>query len=226
MYPHLSPRPEPALEGYSYAGLIIRAPRGEVLRHAAAARFTGWVGPQEGDWVVVVPARVHGAVAAGRADLDAFAAGIARRLDEVVLTAAVEKDRLLRLAMWAGSSELGRYLSDPAYGAEDDDDLVFPEPEGVEHAEEFAAVCGQPDNAEDLAEVLGDVLDEESQIESERLASTLRLLGLPRWLVAGASPTKDVPGGPRASQFTRLYRGRTGIFGRVLAALARLVRWH
>jgi hypothetical protein len=211
--------------GYSYAGLLVRADRADLLRYLAEAGFTGWIGPQEGEWVVAVPARLRGAVTARGADLESLGADAARRFDCLTLTAAVHADRVLRLAMWSGFDELGRYLSDPADGRPDDDD-VFPEPQGVEYAEAFAIACGRPDQADDLADVLGEILDEENQNESERLLGAVELLGLPRWLIATNSLPKDLPGGLPAADFTRLFRGRTGTSGRVLAWLAGLVRWR
>jgi hypothetical protein len=214
---------EPA--DYSYAGLLVRAGRGELLRHLADAGFSGWVGPQEAEWVVLIPARLRGAVTATGADLETLGADVARRFDAVTLAAAVQRDKVLRLAMWNGPRELGRYLSNPAYGVPEDDE-VWPEPEGAEHAGAFAAACGRSDYAEELAELLGEMLDEESQIESERLSIVLRLLGLPRWLVAANSLPRDVPAGPNAQEFVRLFRGGTGLPSRAGAWLTGLVRWQ
>jgi hypothetical protein len=210
---------------YSYAGVLVRAARGELLRHLADAGFSGWVGPQEDDWVVLVPARPRGAVTATGLDLETLGVEVARRFDALTLATAVERDRLLRLAMWDGSRELGRYVSNPAYGVPDDDE-VWPEPEGAEHAHAYATACGHADRAEELTELLGEMLDEESQIESERLSTALRLLGLPRWLVAANSLPKDVPSGPPAREFVRLFRGGTGVPARMRAWLIGLVRWH
>jgi hypothetical protein len=61
-------------------------------------------------------------------------------------------------------------------------------------------------------------------IESERLASLLRLLGLPTWLVAAASLPHDVPTGPRAAEVTRLGAGRPGLLGWVRGRATDLVR--
>jgi hypothetical protein len=204
MVPHKQREPE-----YSYAVLIARAARDALLAELTAVRFSGWVGPREGDWVVLVARRVRKAVTARGHDLEALGAHLAARLDAVVFAAHVLRDRVLRLAAWAGEEELGRYLSDPSYGAEDDDE-AFPEPEGVAHAAAFAAAAGCPGAAEELEEVLGEMLDEEEQTESERLWSVLRLLGVPSWLVASAALPKVVLGGPLKEDVTLLFRGRTG----------------
>ena len=209
--------------GYSYAGLLTKADRDEVLRVLAELRFSGWLGPWEEGWLVAVPARPVGPVAAAGADLETVGEALARRLDEVVLMASVRRDRALRLRMWAGRRELGRYLSNPAFDAPEDDE-AFPDPEGVEHAEDFARACGRPRVAEELTEVLGDVLDEDSEIESERLTRAFRLLGLPVWLVAATALPKDVPGGPRAAECTRLGAGRTGVAGRLLGWVTGVAR--
>jgi len=208
---------------YSYAGVLVRAPRGAVLDHLVEDGFSGYVGPQEADWVVLVPARSRATVAGRPADVEALGADLARRLERVSLTVSVHRDRVLRLAAWRGSRELGRYVSNPAYGADEDDD-VLPDPQGVEHAADFAAAGGAPALAEDLAEVLGEVLDSEEQTESERLTAVLRLVGLPRWLVAVDQLPGDVPGGPPAAHVTRLFRGRTGLSGRARSWLPGLRR--
>jgi hypothetical protein len=204
MVPHRQREPE-----YSYAVLIARAQRDALLAALTAAGFSGWVGPPEGDWVVLVARRVRKAVTARGHDLEALGAHLAARLDAVVFAAHVLRDRVLRLAAWVGEEALGRYLSDPSYGAEDDDE-AFPEPEGVEHAAAFAAAAGRPDTAEELEETLGELLDEEEQTESERLWAVLKLLGLPLWPVASSVLPKDVPGGPLRGDVTLLFRGRTG----------------
>jgi hypothetical protein len=194
---------------YSYAGLIVRADRAALLDELVAVGFSGWVGPAEGGSVVLVCRRLRKAVTAGGHDLTALAVYLALRLHALALAVDVHRDRVLRLALWDDREEVGRYLSDPAYGADEDDD-VFPEPEGVEHAAAFAAACGHPDAAEALAETLAEMLDEEEQTESERLWSVLRLLGLPSWLVASTALPKHVPGGPLPGDVTLLFRGRTG----------------
>ncbi len=210
---------------YSYAGLLVRAGRAPLLDHLADAGFSGYVGPAQGDWVVLVPARLRGPVTGRGADLEALGADLARRFDQVAVAVSVHRDRVLRLTVWAGPRESGRYLSNPAYGADEDEDIL-PDPQGVEHAGAFAAACGRPERADDLAEVLGEILDEEEQIESERLSTVLRLLDLPRWLVAAGCLPGDVPGGPAASEVTRLFRGRTGLPGRARAWLAAPTRWR
>jgi hypothetical protein len=208
---------------YSYAGLLVRADRAELLDVVAAAGFTGYVGPQEADWVVLVPARLQAAAGRGTADLETLGSDLARHFGQPSLTVSVHRDRVLRLLLSGSSRELGRYVSNPAYGA-DEDDEILPDPQGVEHAVAFAAAGGAPEAAEDLAEVLSQILDEQEQTESERLSTVLRLLGLPRWLVAVDQLPRDVPGGPSAAQVTRLFRGRTGLPGRLRSWLPRLRR--
>ncbi len=168
---------------YSYAGLLVRADRAELLDVVAAAGFTGYVGPQEADWVVLVPARLRAVAGRGAADLEALGGDLARHFGQLSLTVSVHRDRVLRLLLSGGTRELGRYVSNPAYGA-----------------------------------------DEDEQTESERLSTVLRLLGLPRWLVAVDQLPRDVPGGPPAAQVTRLFRGRTGLPGRLRSWLPRLRR--
>ena len=48
-----------------------------------------------------------------------------------------------------------------------------------------------------LEELLGEDLNADSVIESERLSSVLRMRQLPAWPVSSSSLPKDVPAGPR-----------------------------
>jgi hypothetical protein len=195
---------------YSYAGVIVRADRPPLLAELVAVAFSGWVGPAEDGWVVLVCRRLRKAVTARGHDLDALAAHLAAMTGDTALAVDVHRDRVLRLAMWHGPDEVGRYLSNPAYGADEDDDEAWPEPDGVENATAFADAVGHHDAAEELAETLGELLDEEEQTESERLWAVLRLLRLPSWLVASTALPKDVPGGPLTEDVTLLFRGHTG----------------
>jgi hypothetical protein len=135
----------------------------------------------------------------------------------------VVADRQLVLVAWADGAEIGRYVSDPSQGPEADDDTL-PDPLGVSCAAAFAAACGRPEAADELAEVLSEELDPDSVIESERLTTVLRLLGMPRWIVASASLPGDVPAGPRAHELTRLGAGTEGVTGWVRARAADVVR--
>jgi hypothetical protein len=218
--------------GYTYGGVVVRvdgAPSGrpctrqDVLAALREVRFSGWLAPPEGGWLVAVAASGDGTVAAGRRGVVGVGEWLADRLAATVLAVRVVADRQLLLALWAGPEELGRYVSDPSYGLDSDDDTL-PDPLGVEHAAAFAAACGRPDAAEELAELLTEELDPDSVIESERLAGVLRLLGLPGWLVAASSLPRDVPTGPRAADVTRLGAGRPGFPGRVRGRAADLVR--
>ena len=223
MYPGMPAHADRRAVEHSYAGLLVRADRAQLLDVVATAGFSGYVGPQEAAWVVLVPARYQVAAGNGAADLETLGGDLARHFGQLCLTVSVLRDRVLRLVLSGGTRELGRYVSNPAYGTDEDDD-IFPDPQGVEHAAAFAAAGGAPELAEDLAEVLSQILDEEEQTESERLSTVLRLLGLPRWLVAVDQLPGDVPGGPSAAQVTRLFRGRPGLPGRVRSWLPRLRR--
>jgi hypothetical protein len=217
--------------GYTYAGVALRldgvpsgAPRSraEVLAALREIRFSGWLGPSEGEWVVAVAAHGNGTMAAGRRGVLGVGEWLAQRLAVTVVAARVVDDRQLLLAMWADGDEVGRYVSDPSYGLDQDD--ILSDPLGVEFADAFAAAAGQPDAAEDLAELLGEELDPDSVFESERLAGVLRLLGLPSWLVAARSLPRSIPGGPAAREMTRLGAGAPGFRGRVLGRAVQIVR--
>ncbi|MDP9395703.1 MAG: hypothetical protein M3Q27_16210 [Actinomycetota bacterium] len=210
-------------EGLSYSGVLVRARREDVLRQLADLRFSGWLGPQEGDWVGVVPLAETGPVAAGRMELEGLGAQLAQRLESTAISASVLSDRVLRLSAWDGPESLLRYVSDPSFGLPDAED-VFPEPEGVEGAPALATRLGRPECSDEIVERLSEVLDEDSEIESERLASVLSMLELPRWMVAASSLPRDVPGGPGAKEFLRLGGGRVGMAGLAGAWAFRLRR--
>jgi hypothetical protein len=213
-------------QGYSYRAVVARAPRDDVLRAAVELRFTGWVGPQEGDDVVLVPERGPLAVAAEGRDLEAFGAELAA-IGAVVLTAEVVRDRLLVLLVWTdGAGEPLRYLSDPSVLSPDEED-VLDEAVGADHGAAMALAFGRPEAAEEVEAALAEWLDPESYIESERLDRVLALLGLPTWPVSAWALPKAVSGGPRVDDMTRLGAGVGGTAGRVrggFAGVGRTVR--
>jgi hypothetical protein len=218
--------------GYTYAAVLVRmdgVPSGrpstghDVLAELREIRFSGWLGQQEDGWLVAIVRHGDATVAAGRRGVIGVGEWLAGRLATVTFAVRVVADRQLLIALWVDGEEAGRYLSDPSYGLGSEDDTL-PDPLGVEHAAAFAAACGHPEAAGDLAKLLTEQLDPESVIESERLGAVLRLLGLPRWLVAASSLPRDVPTGPRARDMTRLGAGVSGFFGLVCGRAVDLVR--
>lgn len=220
-----------AMDGYSYSGVFVRAEHGTLLGRLAEQRFTGWLGPQEGEWALAVAEEAAGPVAGSGRTLLTLARALARDLSTIVIVARVERDRVLRLDGWDGTGddgdeaprELGGYVSDPSVDAEDAD-AVFPEPDGAHHAEAYAQACEQPGAAEELFEVLAEELDPQTVFESERLDTVLRLLDLPRWLISAQSLPKDVPAGPRHTELVRLGAGRSGPSGLVMGAVTGVLR--
>jgi len=200
--------------GHSYRGAVLTGPRDVVLASAAAAGFTGWVGPQEHDHVVVVPSSEHLVVASGSRDLEALARDLAARPTggaARALVVEVVRDRLLSLVLTTGSGEEPlRYLSDPS--VLDPEDLD--EPRGAHHAPALARAYGVPGVAATLRDVLSESLDPEHYIESERVARVLGLLDLPTWLVSAWTLPRRVSYGPEPRSFTRLRAGVAGPAGR------------
>jgi hypothetical protein len=214
--------------GDTYAAVVVRvddepSARHDVLAALRQIRFSGWLAPPEGGWLVAVAEPAAGSVAAGRRGVVGVGEWLAARLARTVLVVRVLADRQLVLAAWADGDELGRYVSDPSREPGADDD-VLSEPLGAKQAAAFAAACGRPEQAGDLAEILAESLDTDSVIESERLARLLRLLGLPTWLVAAATLPHDIPTGPRVRSMTRLGAGLPGVLGRVRGWAANVVR--
>lgn len=207
--------------GFTYTGIFTRGARGAVLEALGALRFSGWVGPQEGEWVVAVPTRAHGVVAGDKARADDVARALASAVGSASLAVTVDDDRLLRMWSFSGDADLGDYLSDPSVAFPNDDE-AGPDPIGADNAAGIAAACGRPEAADDLEDLLGEELGESTN-ESERLTAMCRLLGLPDWLVAAAS-LPNVPGGPKAAEVTKLGAGKEGVAGAVDAAIRGLVR--
>jgi len=207
--------------GYTYAAVLTRAGPEDALAALREVRFSGWLAPPDAGWVVAVAASGNGTVATGRRGVAGVGEWLAARLAGPVLALRVVADRQLLLAVWADGAEVGRYVSDPSYGLDDD---TLPEPLGAEHAAAFAAAAGQPEAADDLAQLLAEDLDPDSVIESERLDGVLGLLGLPSWLVAVSSLPRDVPTGPRAAELTRLGAGSSGFWGRVRGRVVEVAR--
>jgi hypothetical protein len=103
------PSPQPAdptaIVGYSYSGLFVRADHDAVLDRLTEHRFTGWLGPQEGSWVLAVAEEAGGAVAAEGRTLVTLARDLAGQLATVLVVARVERDRMLRLDGFDGSAD-------------------------------------------------------------------------------------------------------------------------
>jgi len=213
--------------GYTYAAVLVRMDGVGTGQNVLAAlreiRFSGWLAPPDDGWLVAIARHGDATVAAGRRGVIGVGEWLAGRLVAVTLAVRVVADRQLLIALWVDGAEAGRYLSDPSYGPDADDDTL-PDPLGVEHAAAFAAACGRPEASEDLAELLAEQLDPDSVIESERLGAVSRLLGLPRWLVAVSSLPRDVPTGPGARDVTRLGAGVPGLLGRVCGRAVDVVR--
>lgn len=218
--------------GYTYACVLVRLDggpagplrtRAEVLAALREVRFSGWLAQPEDGWLVAVAACGDATVAAGRRGVLGVGGWLADRLAATIVAVRVVADRQLLLAAWVDREEVGRYVSDPSYGLPDEDD-VLPDPLGVEYADAFAAACGHPQAGGDLAELLAEPLDPDNVIESERLGAVLRLLDLPRWLVAASALPRDVPTGPRAADMTRLGAGVPGVAGWVCGRAVDVVR--
>src|SRR5439155_9449040 len=164
--------------GYTYGAVVVRsdAGRADVLAALREVRFSGWLGRPADGWLVAVAAHGNATVAARRRGVLGVGAWLADRLADqpadrpgtTVLAVRVVADRQLVLAVWVGRDEVGRDVSYPAPGTDEDDDIL-PDPLGVEHAAAFAAACGHPETAEDLTGLLAEQLDPEMVIESERL---------------------------------------------------------
>ncbi len=208
--------------GFTYCGIFFSGTREAVLAALQERRFSGWVGPQEGDWVVAVPTRTHGAVAGAKMTAADLAQQVSALTGRGALAVTVEQDKLLILWAYNAGQDVGEYVSDPTVQRPYDETAGM-EPEGAENAPSVAAACGKPEAGEDLESLLAEELTE-SVNESERLTAIVRLLGIPDWIVASASLPKDVPGGPRAKEFTKLGAGKEGVAGALSGTVKGIVR--
>lgn len=226
-----SPDDKPA--GLSYAGVYARGAREAVIEALGALGFSGYVGPQEGAWVVAVAANPRGAVASGKRRVDDVARESAATLGAVVLAVEVDRDERLRLWPFEEADALPAYDSappqedgEPAYTLDDFGNPVLPDgapADGEMVAAALLATLEVADEDDALVHLLDEELGEDTS-ESERLVAVLRLLGLPTWIVSSDSLPKRVPGGPDKDEVIRLGAGKTGLSGRVADALRRPVR--
>lgn len=213
--------------GHTYAVVLVGVPEGsdtrkELLACLREIRCSGWIAPAEDGWVPIVMAGAE-TVAAGRRGVVGVGEAVAGTLATTTLAIRVLDDRQLVVVAWGSGREVARYVSDPSRepGAEED---VLPVPFGTEGAEAVAAACGRPEVAEELDELLGESLDPDEDIESERLGRVLRLLGLPAWVVTAWRLPRKMSAGPALRKLCRLGAGHTGPRGWLAGRAARLGR--
>ncbi|SFS06928.1 hypothetical protein SAMN04487846_2169 [Microbacterium sp. cf046] len=212
--------------GHTYGAAIVPADEltaDELQGVLSEIRFSGWIAPAEDGWCVVLGDPGGGVVADGRRGIIEVAEVIAARVTGPVLAVRVLHDRQLALVAWHEGEEVARYCSDPSRepGARKD---VLSEPIGAESAAVFAELWKRPDDAEKLTELLEDEIDPDSVYESERVGKTLRMLGLPAWIVAAGAGPRSMPTGPKASELVHLRAGLPGVAGRSRDALVRPIR--
>lgn len=213
-------------DGHSYGAMILPTRDMAVpslLRFLGGIRFTGWIAPEQGEWTVVLGDPGDGVVADDRRGVIEVAGALAAEVAGPVLAVRVRHDRQLALVAWRAAEEVARYCSDPSREPGADED-VLSEPVGAEYAGAFAQLWKRPAAADELAELLEEELDSDSVYESERLGTTLRLLGLPAWIVSAGSLPRAMPRGPSVAELTRLRAGLTGVAGRSRDALLRPMR--
>lgn len=212
-------------DGYSYGAVLVRADArrlGELTRALSGIRFTGWIAPPQGEWLVAITPTA-GVVAAHKRGIFEVGEVVARDTRATVVALRVLRDRQLGIAAWRIREELLRYCSDPSREPNADRD-VLADPVGAEYAAVLAGLVGRPLAEDQLSALLADPLDPFSVFESERLAAILRLLGLPEWIVATGSLPRDIPTGPRVASLTRLRAGAPGVRGRVRNIVIRRFR--
>lgn len=227
-------------EGVSCAGVYTAADRERVVEVLASLGFSGWIGPAQGRWVLVVAENPLGKVAAGKRTIDEVGRDLAATTGALTLVAQIRRDEALRLWLYNGDQRVATVDTnppEPEFGAGPGHDEFggavtldefgepmleeFGEPVGMAMFEDdsdgltyapIAQALEVPEVSEELTELLEDELSEDES-ESERLTAMARLLGLPTWLVSATSLPKDIWGGPRREEMIRLQVGRQGAAG-------------
>jgi hypothetical protein len=220
--------------GLSYAGVYTAAERDHVIAALGEMRFTGYVGPQEGAWVLAVVGNPLAKVASKKRRVDDVARELAATLEVVTLAVEVDKDERLRLWGFDGATHLPVYDSRPPEGDGAPGGIVlddFGNPVvgagGFVDNEMIAVSLLAAFDADDEDGKLAELLDEdlgEGTNESERLTGILRVLGLPTWIVSSDSLPRRVPGGPEREQVLKLGAGKPGVQGWFADALRRPAR--
>ncbi|GAB2623450.1 hypothetical protein GCM10027067_39650 [Pseudactinotalea suaedae] len=220
--------------GLSYSGVYAAAERDRVIAALGELRFTGYIGPQEGTWVLSIAGNPLGKVAGQKRRIHDVARDLAATLDVVTLAAEVSQDSRLRVWAFDGEDALPSYDSHPpeedeAGGMALDDfgNPIMSGGGGFVDNEMVAVSLLSTFGAEDPDGTLGELLDEdlgEDTNESERLTSVLRVLGLPTWIVSSDSLPRRVPGGPDKGEMLRLGAGKPGVQGFFADALRRPAR--
>ncbi len=213
-------------DGHSYGAVILPADAlapDALSQVLAGIRFSGWIAPAEGAWRVLLGDPGDGVVADERRGVIEVGAVLAGHASGPILAVRVLRDRQLALVAWSDGQEVARYSSDPSreHGAGED---VLSDPIGAEDAIVLATLWDRPDAVEQLTELLEEEIDPDSVYESERAGRTLRLLGLPAWIVASAALPRAMPTGPKPSELVHLRAGLTGMAGRTKDAVVRPIR--
>ncbi len=232
MFPGMPVSMGEGTSGLSYSGVFVRTDRERVLAELAALRFSGYVGPQEEDWVVAIAGNPLAKVAGGKRRIDDVARDLASTLEVVTLAAEVDRDTRLRLWTFDGDDALPVFDSAPpeadggGFALDDFGNPVMSDGAFVDVdmiAASMLATFAVDDPDDRLSDTLGEDLGEDTS-ESERLVAVLRILGLPTWIVSSDSLPRRVPGGPDRSEVTRLGAGRQGVSGVLADAIRRPVR--
>ncbi len=103
-------RPEPP----SFGGIFSTANRDDVVAFLGEIKFTGWIGPVQGLWILIVAENPLGQVAAARRTLDQTAKELAARTRSLTMSAAVSKDTSLRLGLYDGEERIAHLDTNPA----------------------------------------------------------------------------------------------------------------
>lgn len=97
----------------SYAGLFVAAPQAQVLQFLEESRFSGWLGPQQGQWVLAVAENPLGRVAGNKRALAELGSHVAARTGELALAVRVDREERLQLWLFRGTETISTLDTDP-----------------------------------------------------------------------------------------------------------------
>jgi len=121
MMPLAQERPE----GPSCAGVFVATARDDVLEVLASLGFSGWVGPQQDEWVLAVAENPLGAVASAKRHIGDLGRELGRATGSVTFAAQIRRDRALRLWLFDGSREVVVLDTDPNDDADGVDEAAI-----------------------------------------------------------------------------------------------------
>ena len=226
--PGATPEPD-GVAGETYGAALVAsdgATRDAVVGVLRDIRFTGWIAPPDGGWIVAIGDPGDGTVAADRRGVLEVAAVLADRLGTTAFavrcagTASSCSPRGTDPRNSAGTRATRRTSRAPTSRCSANRTApTMPTPSRSRpDARRGRGTRGRARRG----------ARSRQRVRIRTPARVLGLLGMPRWLVASASLPRDIPTGPGARRWSGSGAGEPGAMGRLRgrAAPRRGVGWH